>query len=278
METCSYNEKLEIAKKYLIEHLGSAPEIAIVLGSGLGNFSDSLDSIKTCSYSDIPYFHQTTVVGHKGCLIIGESSGVKIVAMQGRFHPYEGYDFSDVVFPIRLLGLWGVKKLLLSNASGGINTDYKPGDLVIIEDHINLMGQNPLVGPNLEQLGTRFPDMTHAYNQKIANIIEQAAKNTNQKITRGIYCSVLGPSYETPAEIRMMRVLGADLVGMSTVPEVIAAHHMGIEVAAISCVTNHAAGVVDHPLSHDDVKIVAESVMQKFSELMTETISLLSNK
>lgn len=272
-----YLEKLQTAKKAIEDFFGQAPDTAVVLGSGLGDFAEGLENKKICEYANIPHFHQTTVIGHKGRLIVGESSGKKIVAMQGRFHPYEGHNFQDVVFPIRLLGLWGVKNIILSNASGGINKEYKPGDLVIIKDHINLMGQNPLVGENFNDLGTRFPDMSHAYNPKLNEKVELAAKALNQKITKGIYCAVLGPSYETPAEINMMRVMGADLVGMSTVPEVIAANHQGMKVAAISCVTNHAAGVADEVLSHDDVKLVANSVMKDFSALITKTLELMNS-
>ena len=271
----NYLDRLNEAKEYLQSQLGDAPAIGVVLGSGLGEFADSFENPQICNYEDIPHFHKTTVVGHKGRLILGECQGVRVVAMQGRFHPYEGHDIHEVVFPIRLLALWGIKNLFLSNASGGINTDFKPGDLVLVQDHINLMGRNPLMGPNMDELGVRFPDMSHAYNPELNKLIENSAKKLDIHLLSGVYCSVLGPSYETPAEIRMMRTLGADLVGMSTVPEVIAAHHMGVKVATVSCVTNHAAGVVDEQLSHDDVKEVANSVMKKFTSLLKDTIGAM---
>lgn len=270
-----YLNRLHEAKNFLDSKLGDAPKIGVVLGSGLGNFAESFENQQICEYSEIPHFHQTTVVGHKGRLILGECEGVKVVAMQGRFHPYEGHDIHDVVFPIRLLALWGIKDLFLSNASGGINTSYKPGDLVLVKDHINMMGRNPLMGPNMDELGVRFPDMGQAYNPELGKLIKKSATELDIKLLEGIYCSVLGPSYETPAEIRMMRTLGADLVGMSTVPEVIAAHHMGVRVATVSCVTNHAAGVVEETLNHEDVKDVANSVMKKFSSLLRNTIGMM---
>lgn len=278
MNSAKYLEQLNESKIFLQDFFGPSPKIGLVLGSGLGDFVNHLKNIRTCPYEEIPHFHKTTVQGHRGMLITGDYEGIPVVAMQGRFHPYEGHSFQDIAFPIRLLGLWGIKALLLSNASGGINPQYQPGDLVLIKDHINLMGNNPLIGRNFSQLGTRFPDMGKAYNPALGETIRKSAEIENQELKEGVYCGVLGPSYETPAEINMMRIIGADLVGMSTIPEVITAHHMGIKVAAISCVTNHAAGVIDEALSHDDVKNVAGSVMAKFSKLITQTLKQMKKE
>jgi len=252
------------------------PNTAIVLGSGLGALVDVLTDKTTIAYQNIPNFPQTTVEGHQGNMVIGQLAGVPVLLMQGRFHVYEGWDVSDVVLPIRVLAKLGVKNIIVTNASGGINSSYRPGDLVAISDHINLAGRNPLIGENDSQIGPRFPDMSHAYSPLLLESIETEAKKLNISFQRGIYAWVLGPSYETPAEIRMLRILGADMVGMSTVPEVIAAVHAGLRVAGISCITNYAAGLVEQKLSHDDVKEVAQLAHEKFTKLLVAAVAKIN--
>jgi purine-nucleoside phosphorylase len=215
------------------------------------------------------------VEGHEGRLIIGEVHGVTVAALQGRMHPYEGYPMEEIVHPVRTLAALGIEMLFLTNASGGINLDYHPGDLVSISDHINLTGRNPLVGPNIAELGPRFPDMGNAYDVELREVMTTVAANHHVNLKTGVYCSVLGPTYETPAEIRMLRTLGADLVGMSTVSEVIAANHLGLRVVGVACITNYAAGIKQEKLSHADVKKVAEKAMVGFATILTETISEL---
>ena len=251
------------------------PKIGIVLGSGLGIYVDQIQNKTIIPYQDIPHFKRTTVEGHEGRLILGEVHGIPVVALQGRMHPYEGYPMDEIVHPVRTLAALGIEILFVTNASGGINADYHPGDLVAIEDHINLSGRNPLVGPNIAELGPRFPDMTQAYDPETKALLQLVAKNHHVNLKSGVYCSVLGPTYETPAEIRMLRTLGADLVGMSTVSEVIAANHLGLKVAGVACVTNYAAGIKPEKLSHADVKLVAEKAMVGFATILTETIGEL---
>ncbi len=253
----------------------SIPDTAITLGSGLGLFVDSLKNKKTISYNDIPHFHQTTVAGHAGSLVVGEIQGKSVLVFQGRIHAYEGHSFEEVVFPTRLLKTLGVKNLILTNASGGINSKYKAGDLILIEDHLNLTGANPLHGKNPERLGTRFPDMTNAWNFDLQEVVKKAAKKIAYDLKKGVYVGVLGPSYETPAEIRMYRGLGGDMVGMSTVAEAIAAHHCGLKVAGISCITNMAAGIHQGELDHSDIKDQANQVSATFVNLVKETVLLL---
>ncbi|HJR50941.1 MAG TPA: purine-nucleoside phosphorylase, partial [Gemmatimonadales bacterium] len=219
------------------------PEIALVLGSGLGGFAQALAKPTTIAYREIPHFPTSTALGHKGELVLGLSDGVPVAVMAGRVHLYEGYRADEVVFPVRVLARMGVKTLILTNAAGSVNVNYKPGELMVISDHINLMGVNPLVGPNDEQLGPRFFDMSEAYDPALREVAEKACSKAGVTVRHGVYVAVSGPSYETPAEIRAFRALGADAVGMSTVPEVIAARHMGVRVLAISCITNLAAGV-----------------------------------
>jgi purine-nucleoside phosphorylase len=219
-------------------------------------------------YAHIPYFPRSTAVGHAGQMVFGNAVGVPVVAMQGRVHPYEGYSAKDVAFPMRVFGQMGIRAVLLTNAAGGINLEYKQGALVVITDHINLQGQNPLVGPNDERFGPRFPDMTQAYWKPYREIALEAARELGKTLYQGVYAGLLGPSYETPAEIRYLRKIGADLVGMSTIPEVIAARHMGIKVLAISCVTNMAAGILDQPLDHKEVLETGERVQGDFVALV----------
>lgn len=248
------------------------PKIGIVLGSGLGMFAEKLENKLVISYNDIPHFHQTTVVGHKGNLIIGEINGVEIAAFQGRFHAYEGHDQATVVLPVRILSQIGVETLILTNASGGINSNYKPGDLVALTDHINMTGKSPLTGPNHEELGPRFPDMSDTYKVELTKILEDCAQEMGITLHKGVYAGVMGPAYETPAEIRMLKTIGSDMVGMSTVPEAIAANHAGLKVCAVSCITNYAAGISEEKLSHDDVKDVANMAMEKFTKLLQAAV------
>ncbi|MDR1472031.1 MAG: purine-nucleoside phosphorylase [Synergistaceae bacterium] len=229
------------------------PSVGIILGSGLGGVADAIEDAIAISYEEIPYWPRTTAVGHAGRLVMGFLEGLPVAVMQGRVHYYEGYSMDEVTFPVRILGELGVKTLIATNASGGINLGYKPGDLVAIYDHINHMGINPLIGANNEQWGPRFPDMTYAYDRGYITMLENAARDERITLHKGVYIAFTGPSYETPAEIRMSRTLGADLVGMSTVPEVIAANHMGMKVAAVSCVSNYAAGVTPEKLRHQEV-------------------------
>ena len=260
--------KAKEAHKFVQEKLqGRSPRLAIVLGSGLGDFADKVEDRIEIKYSEIPHFHKTSVKGHKGRLVCGFINGVEVIVMQGRFHAYEGHSQEIVTLPVRTLGLLGVKTILLTNAAGGINPQYSPGDLVCITDHINLTGKNPLIGINDDEQGERFPDMSNAYNPELNESLYDCAKQLNIDLKSGVYAAVLGPSYETPAEVKMLGILGADLVGMSTFAETISAHHMGMRVCAISCVTNLAAGLSAEKLDHDDVKNVANMAMQKFTDL-----------
>ncbi len=267
--------KILEASQYILSKISTKPKIGMVLGSGLGIYVDQIQNKVIIPYQDIPHFRRTSVEGHEGRLIIGEVHGVTVAALQGRLHAYEGHPMDEIVHPVRTLAALGVEMLFLTNASGGINADFHPGDLVSINDHINLSGRNPLVGPNIAELGPRFPDMTNAYDVELINLMTSVAKNHHVEMKSGVYCSVLGPTYETPAEIRMLRTIGADLVGMSTVPEVIAANHLGLRVAGVACITNYAAGIKAEKLNHADVKKVAEKAMVGFATILTETIGEL---
>jgi purine-nucleoside phosphorylase len=229
------------------------PKVGIILGSGLGGAAEAVENSVAISYDEIPYWPRTTAIGHAGRLVIGTLEGVTVVVMQGRVHYYEGYTMDEITFPVRIMGEMGVGSLVATNAAGGVNIEYSPGDLVAITDHINFMGTNPLIGANNNKWGPRFPDMTYAYDPEYVDMLIQAGKEENVKIRKGVYIAFPGPSYETPAEIRMSRALGADLVGMSTVPEIIVANHMGMKAAAISCVSNYAAGVTENRLHHQEV-------------------------
>jgi purine-nucleoside phosphorylase len=245
-----------------------APQAAVVLGSGLGDFADTLlDAIAT-PYGEIPHWPASKVVGHAGRLVIGTVAGKRIAALSGRAHFYEGHDLGTVVFATRVMARLGVKQILLTNAAGGINTTFAQGVLMIIDDHINLLGTNPLVGANDERFGPRFPDMTEVYSRRLRGIADEAARARGVAVAHGVYVAVHGPSYETPAEIRYLRAIGADAVGMSTVPEAIAARHMGVEVLGISCITNMAAGVLPQPLVHDEVMETARRVRGSFIALL----------
>ena len=268
--------KLKTSADFVGKFKKEKPEVGIVLGSGLGVFVDQIDNKIIIPYNDIPHFKKTTVEGHAGQMILGTINGVHIVALQGRFHLYEGLEMEEVVFPVRLLAHLGIKKLILTNAAGGVNLNYRPGDLVIIEDHINLMGKNPLTGPNDNSMGPRFPDMSEAYNQELNTVLEKVSASAGKKLARGVYVGVQGPTYETPAEIRMFRILGGDMVGMSTVPETIAAHHLGIKVCGISCITNMGAGIVKQQLKHEDIKDEAMKAMDHFSFILKKAIAEFS--
>jgi len=244
------------------------PKIGLVLGSGLGGFADSLSDATRVPYAEIPSFPQSTAIGHAGRMVIGRAGDVPVAAMQGRVHLYEGYSPQEVTFPIRVFGRMGIRAVILTNAAGGINLSYKQGALVVIRDHINLQGVNPLVGANDDRFGVRFPDMTRAYCREYRQIAREEAAKLNIPQHEGIYAGLLGPSYETPAEIEYLRRIGADLVGMSTVAEVIAARHMEMKVLAISCVTNMAAGILDQPLSHAEVMETGERVKTIFEALL----------
>ena len=244
------------------------PKIALVLGSGLGGFADELTDATRIPYANIPFFPRSTAVGHAGQMVIGNAAGVAVAAMQGRVHLYEGYSAMEVTFPMRVFDCMNIRAAILTNAAGGINLEYKQGALVVLTDHINLQGQNPLAGPNDERFGPRFPDMTQAYCKAYREIALAAAKKAGKTLYQGVYAGLLGPNYETPAEIRYLRTIGADLVGMSTVPEVIAARHMGIKVLAISCVTNMAAGILDQVINHEEVLETGERVKEDFVALI----------
>lgn len=254
----------------------AAPKAAIILGSGLGDFADSLESKVVIPYSELPHFPRSSVVGHAGRLILGALDGQQVVAMQGRVHFYEGYEPWQVAFPARVLCAMKPNALVVTNAAGGINLDFKVGDLMAITDHLNLSGWNPLVGHNDERFGPRFPDMSHAYDPGLRQKLLECAKAEGIALRQGVYCCLSGPSYETPAEIRMLRTVGADAVGMSTVPEVVAASHMGIKVAGISCVTNLAAGIGKEPLSHAEVSETANRVRGVFGRLLTRFLPAIA--
>lgn len=251
------------------------PKLALVLGSGLGDYADTIDIKCSINYEDIPGFSKSTVDGHKGKLILGYAFSVPVVIMQGRVHTYENYDFKAMLIPIRVMKLLGAEKLLVTNVTGGINLNYKCGDLVVISDHINFAGFNPLFGANDDRFGVRFPDMSYAYDKNLSQKLVLAAKNADVSVhTGGIYALMSGPMFETPAEIRMLRILGADVVGMSTVPDVIAAIHCGFKVCSLSLVTNMAAGVLDQPLTAQEVNTTAAAASQNLKKLVDEFIKL----
>ncbi|MFY9910197.1 MAG: purine-nucleoside phosphorylase [Candidatus Sulfotelmatobacter sp.] len=258
----------DTASQSILRRTALRPKIGLVLGSGLGAFADSLTDATRIPYAEIPAFPRSTAIGHAGQLVIGNAGTVPVAAMQGRVHLYEGYSPQQVAFPMRVFSRMGIRSVILTNAAGGINLNYQQGALVLIRDHINLQGTNPLVGPNDDRLGVRFPDMTHAYAKPYRDIAKQEGAKLGMTLHEGVYAAMLGPSYETPAEINFLRIIGADLVGMSTVNEVIAARHMGIQVLAISCVTNMAAGILDQPLSHQEVMETGERVRTSFEALL----------
>jgi purine-nucleoside phosphorylase len=264
--------RAERAAKSVLSKTKLRPRIALVLGSGLGGFADEFSEAARIDYKRIPHFPVSTAIGHAGRLVIGKVDGVPVAGMQGRVHFYEGYPMKDVVFPMRVLGRMGIRAVILTNAAGGINTGYKQGCLVVIRDHINLHGSNPLIGPNDERFGLRFFDMTAAYHKPYRDATLAEGRRLKLDIYDGVYCILNGPSYETPAEILAMRTLGADLAGMSTVPEVIAARHMNIKVLGISCVTNMAAGILDQPITQEEVLETGERVKGQFAALLRAVI------
>jgi purine-nucleoside phosphorylase len=265
-------ERADSAAQFILSQTSLRPMIGLILGSGLGAFADSLADSARVPYTQIPGFPPSTAIGHAGQMVIGKADIIPVAAMQGRVHLYEGYSAEEVAFPIRVFGRMGIRAVVLTNAAGGINLKYQQGALVLIKDHINLQGHNPLVGRNDDRLGLRFPDMTHAYTRTYGKAAQEAAAKLGFLLEDGVYAALLGPSYETPAEIRYLRAIGADLVGMSTVAEVIAARHMGIKVLAISCVTNMAAGILDQPLSHKEVMETGEKVRGQFESLLREVL------
>ncbi|HEY3128424.1 MAG TPA: purine-nucleoside phosphorylase [Acidobacteriota bacterium] len=264
----AYSKRLDQAVRAISKKISEPPSIGLILGSGLGEFLNSLTGNTSLSYADIPNFPRSTVIGHSGNLVFNHIGSLPVLTMQGRTHYYEGYPIEEVVFPVRVLVKLGVQKLIVTNAAGGVNPRFKPGDLMLITDHINLMATNPLLGQNLDALGPRFPDMTEAYSSELQKLALAAAKENKIALRRGIYAALAGPSYETPAEIRMLALLGADAVGMSTVPEVIAANHAGVKVLGISCITNMAAGVLNKKLDHSEVLQTTKLVKDKFSSLL----------
>lgn len=265
-------ERIEEAASYIASRSPLRPEIGLILGSGLGVLADSLEEAVTVDYSDIPHFPVSTVEGHAGELLLGKIGGRPVLLMKGRFHMYEGYQGETVTFPIRVMKALGISGLLVTNAAGGVNTSYDPGDLMLIADHLNMTGNNPLIGPNHQELGVRFPDMSEGYSKRLRAVAKEIAASQGLKLQEGIYAGLLGPSYETPAEIRMLRTLGADAVGMSTVSEVIIARHSGIEVLGISCISNMAAGILDQPLSHAEVMETTDRVKQQFLKFVIQLI------
>ncbi|QQK79806.1 purine-nucleoside phosphorylase [Salicibibacter cibi] len=271
------NETVKNAVDLIKQKTAVNPQIAVTLGSGLGGLADDIEDKTVIRYEDIPGFPTSTVSGHAGEFVIGHLKGVPVIAMKGRFHYYEGYPMQKVVLPTRVISALGVKTLIVSNAAGGVNTSYSPGDLMVIKDHINQMGDHPLIGPNDEKIGPRFPDMSTAYDEGLMEVAHVEAKAMDLQLQHGVYAATTGPTYETPAEVRMFRTLGADAVGMSTVPEVIAARHAGVQVLGISCIANAAAGILDQPLSHEEVIETTERVKIDFTELITRVILRIGN-
>lgn len=268
-------EKMKEVQQLIESRTQVKPTIGLILGSGLGVLADEIRDAVNIPYEEIPHFPVSTVEGHQGQLVIGQLNGKNVVAMQGRFHFYEGYSLEQVTFPIRVMKAMGVQTLIITNASGGINMDYEPGDLMIIKDHLNLTGRNPLIGPNQDAFGVRFPDMSTAYDPEYQELAHKVARENGIDVQEGVYVGLTGPTYETPAEIRMLRILGADAVGMSTVPEVIVARHGGIRVLGISCISNMAAGILPQALSHSEVMETAEKVKTTFLRLMRGIIEEL---
>lgn len=279
-------EKAREAAEFIKSKYDKELKVALVLGSGLGAFANEIENAVYVRYEDIPYFQKSTVQGHAGRLVLGEVNGISIAVQQGRFHYYEGYEMSEVIFPVRAFGILGIKNLILTNAAGSVRTSLKQGSLMLIRDHINLMGVNPLRGANDERFGPRFPDMTDVYDREFQQIAMKEARQMAQErfesgkdrefnafMRRGIYAGLSGPTYETPAEIHVMRLLGADAVGMSTVPEAIAARHQGMRVMGVSCITNLAAGLSDDPINHEEVMETGARVAEVFKEFLKRVIA-----
>ena len=268
-------DSVQQAAEWVRQRIDGVPDVAIVLGSGLGDFAARLADATAFSYADIPNWPASTVVGHAGKLVVGTVAGKRVAALAGRAHFYEGHHLRTVTFATRVIGTLGVRTLILTNAAGGINLTFTPGTLMLIDDHINLMGSNPLVGENDERFGPRFPDMSEVYSRRLRALAGDAARAQGLALAHGVYAALHGPSYETPAEIRYLRTIGADAVGMSTAPEAIVARHMGLDVLGISCITNMAAGVLPQPLVHDEVMEVARRVRSEFSTLLEGIVERL---
>ena len=278
MASTGIYERAEHATRIIRARTTVEPRIAIVLGSGLGGFADDFEDAVGIPYEDIPGFVRSTAQGHAGRLVIGKIDGIPVLAMQGRVHYYEGYSLEEVTFPVRTFGLLGIKTLVLTNAAGGINVELTQGALMVLSDHVNLMGVNPLRGSNDERFGPRFPDMSAVYAAELQELVVDEAKAIGVEVRRGIYGALSGPSYETPAEIHLLRNLGADAVGMSTVPEAIVARHMGLEVVGISCITNMAAGISDEPINHEEVMATGNRVRETFTELLRSVIGAINRR
>ena len=268
-------ERAEETASHIRSRCGTPPDTAVVLGSGLGDFADRLVDATATPYGDLPHWPASSVVGHSGRLVIGSLGPRRVAALAGRAHLYEGHHLSTVTFAVRVMGRLGVKQVILTNAAGGINTRFAQGALMVIDDHINLLGSNPLIGPNDERFGIRFPDMSEVYSARLRRIADEAAAAAGVPLTHGVYVATPGPSYETPAEIRFFRTIGADAVGMSTVPEAIAARHMGVDVLGISCITNMAAGVLPGRLNHDEVLETTRRVRGSFIALLEAIVARL---
>jgi purine-nucleoside phosphorylase len=269
----AYYDDVKEAADAIRARIQVVPDIAIVLGSGLGDFAGTLGDAVSMPYGDLPHWPVSRIVGHEGRLVVGAVRGRTIAALSGRCHVYEGHDLKTVTFAVRALGLLGVKTLVLTNAAGGVNTGFSQGALMVIDDHINLIGSNPLVGANDDRFGPRFPDMTEVYSVRLRGVADEAARAVGVQVPHGVYAGLLGPSYETPAEIRFLRTIGADAVGMSTVPEAIVARHMRLDVLGISCITNMAAGVLPEPLDHSEVMETARRVRGRFIALLEEVVA-----
>lgn len=268
-------EKIKAAAEYIRTRVNICPTIGLVLGSGLGGYADTLEDAVRIPYSEIPNFPVPTIAGHSGALVFGKKGGQEVVVLQGRIHYYEGLPQQEITLPIRVLAALGVKTVVLTNACGGVNLDFKPGDLMLISDHINYSGANPLIGPNMDEFGPRFPDMSDLYTASLRSKIKEKAKEEGISLQEGVYAMYSGPNYETPAEIRMFRIMGADTVGMSTVPEAIVAGHCGMQVIGISCITNMAAGVLPVKLSHEEVTETANHVKEVFQKLIDLIVEIV---
>ncbi|WP_332692890.1 purine-nucleoside phosphorylase [Halalkalibacter lacteus] len=267
--------KMKESANFIHNLITEQPTVGLILGSGLGELADEIENPTKIKYSEIPHFPVSTVEGHAGQLVIGQLHGKQVVAMQGRFHYYEGYSMQEVTFPVRVMKQLGVEAIVVTNACGGMNSSFKPGDLMIIEDHLNMTGVNPLIGPNEKELGPRFPDMSAAYTPELVSFVEETAKKLDISIQKGVYAGITGPTYMTPAELKMLRLVGGDAVGMSTVPEVIVASHMAMKVIGISCITDMAIGEDLEPLTHDQVVEVANRTKPQFMRLVKEVVSIL---
>ena len=274
MEHQEFLAKIEQSTAFIRDQLeGNIPEVGLILGSGLGVLSEQIGNPLVIKYEQIPGFPVSTVEGHAGELVVGELEGKVVLALKGRFHYYEGYTIQQVTLPVRMMKKLGIENLIITNAAGGINEDFEPGDIMIIKDHINFAFVNPLIGANLDEFGPRFPDLSRSYSPELIQIAEQAAQESGLVIKEGVYMYGTGPSYETPAEVRAVRFLGADAVGMSTVPEVLAAVHSGMKVLGISCISNMAAGIMDQPLTHREVMETTEKIKDSFSNLVRKIVA-----